>query len=136
MPTLRFQGVDTMRVRFLGRLAVLLALLGLGWDGERTKAQTAQEKPFTVPAGFEVDLAFKNPTPPSPFSLINICFDAKGRPLVSQENGPVLLCTELLKDGEYRTVTPYCEQVKNCQGMCWVGDALLLVGDGPDGAGL
>jgi putative heme-binding domain-containing protein len=63
-------------------------------------------------------------------------FDGKGRLLVSQENGPVLLCTDPDKDGVLQNVRPYCEQVKNCQGMCWVDDALFLVGNGPQGTGL
>jgi hypothetical protein len=99
-------------------------------------AETKGDRRFTVPEGFVVDTAAKNPDPKDPFSLVNICFDAKGRLLVSQEDGPVLLCTDPDKDGVLQNVRPYCELVKNCQGMCWVKDALLLVGDGPDGAGL
>src|SRR5262249_17860017 len=38
--------------------------------------------------------------------------------------------------GIMQTVRPYCQQVRNCQGICWVDDALLLVGDGPQGTGL
>ncbi len=91
---------------------------------------------FTVPEGFRVEMAAKNPDPKDVFSLVNMTFDAKGRLLVSQEGGPVLLCTDPDKDGVLQNVRPYCSIVKNCQGMCWVGDALLLVGDGPHGAGL
>jgi putative heme-binding domain-containing protein len=91
---------------------------------------------FTVPPGFRVEMAVQNPDPKDPFSLINLTFDARGRLLISQENGPVLLCTRPDKDGVFQTVKPYCKQVRNCQGMCWVRDALLLVGDGPQGAGL
>src|SRR5262249_47958226 len=69
-------------------------------------------------------------------SLANMTFDAKGRILVSRENGPILLCTNPNKDGVCETVKTYCDLVKNCQGMCWVKDALLLVGNGPDGVGL
>ena len=91
---------------------------------------------FTVPKGFRVEMAAKNPNPSDPFSLINMCFDAKGRLLVSREGGPILLCTQPDKDGVFQSVKPYCSQVKNCQGMCWVKDALFLVGDGPHGTGL
>jgi putative heme-binding domain-containing protein len=90
---------------------------------------------FTVPEGFTVELAVKPPMNDN-FSLVNMCFDAKGRLLVSREGGPVLLCTEPDAKGVLQSVKPYCEQVKNCQGMCWVKDALLLVGDGPKGTGL
>jgi glucose/arabinose dehydrogenase len=74
--------------------------------------------------------------PKLPFSVINMTFDAKGRLLVSQERGPVLLCTAPDNNGVLQTVKPYCSQVRNCHGMCWVKDALLLVGDGPGGTGL
>ena len=91
---------------------------------------------FTVPEGFRVEKAAQNPDPKDVFSLVNMTFDAKGRLLVSEENGPILLCTDPDKDGVLQNVRPYCSLVKNCQGMCWVGDALLLMGDGPKGVGL
>jgi putative heme-binding domain-containing protein len=97
---------------------------------------------FAVPLGFRVETVIppnpqsKNLDPKLPFSLVNMTFDAKGRLLVSQERGPVLLCTEPNKDGILQSIKPYCSQVTNCQGMCWVKDALLLVGNGPKGTGL
>ncbi len=100
------------------------------------KGAAAGNPRFTVPEGFRVEMAAKNPDPKDVFSLVNMTFDDKGRLLVSQENGPVLLCTEPDKDGVLQKVAPYCSVVKNCQGMCWVGDALLLMGNGPQGAGL
>ncbi len=110
---------------------------------------------FTVPPGFVVEMV----VPPNPklndpvsglsFSLVNLCFDAKGRLLVSREMargerggkpqamaGEVYLCTEPDKAGVFQNIKVYCDQVRNCQGMCWVRDALLLVGDGPQGTGL
>lgn len=91
---------------------------------------------FTVPEGFRVEPAVKDPGDRGPFSLVNMTFDDRGRLLVSQENGPTLLCTEPDKDGVFQKVTTYCDLVKNSQGMCWVKDALLLVGNGPQGVGL
>ncbi|MBL8822465.1 MAG: c-type cytochrome [Planctomycetia bacterium] len=97
---------------------------------------------FKVPEGFVVETVIPpNPVAPKlnpriPFSIINMTFDAKGRLLVSQERGPILLCTEQDQNGELKKIEPYCEQVKNAQGMCWVRDALLVVGDGPKGTGL
>ncbi len=99
-------------------------------------AQRARPAQFTVPSGFRVEQAVKPPADDPRFSLVNMTFDAKGRLLVSREGGPVLLCTDPDKDGVLQTVRPYCTQVKNCQGMCWVHDALLLVGNGPQGTGL
>ncbi|HXG10864.1 MAG TPA: HEAT repeat domain-containing protein [Gemmataceae bacterium] len=102
---------------------------------------------FTVPPGFRVEpvvrpnpkgLEAVNPRTKAklPFSLVNLTFDAKGRLLLSQENGPILLGTEPDDQGVFQSVKHYCEQVRNSQGMCWVKDALLLVGDGPQGTGL
>ncbi|MFN4261578.1 MAG: HEAT repeat domain-containing protein, partial [Gemmataceae bacterium] len=53
-----------------------------------------------------------------------------------QERGPILLCSAPDQDGVFQHVQPYGTQVTNCQGMCWVDDALLLVGQGPKGVGL
>ncbi|HMC66159.1 MAG TPA: HEAT repeat domain-containing protein, partial [Gemmataceae bacterium] len=105
------------------------------WKNQTWDAGSGDDR-FTVPSGFKVELAVKRPADDSNFSLVNLTFDAKGRLLVSREGGPVLLCTKPDKNGMLQSVKPYCEQVKNCQGMCWVNDALLLVGDGPQGTGL
>lgn len=91
---------------------------------------------FTVPEGFRVEQAVRAPDNDKTFSLVNMCFDNKGRLLVSREGGPILLCTDPDKNGVMQNVRPYCTLVTNCQGMCWVKDALLLVGNGPQGTGL
>ena len=78
----------------------------------------------------------KKPNNSDRFSLVNLTFDDKGRLLVSREGGPVLLCSQPDGMGVFTRVKPYCEQVRNCQGMCWIKDALFLVGDGPQGTGL
>jgi putative heme-binding domain-containing protein len=91
---------------------------------------------FKVPEGFRVVEAVKIPDTDPRFSLVNMCFDAKGRLLVSREGGPILICAKPDKDGVLQEVRPYCAQVKNCHGMVWVKDALFLVGDGPKGTGV
>jgi putative heme-binding domain-containing protein len=91
---------------------------------------------FIVPAGFRVEPAVKTPDNDRTFSLVNMTFDNRGRLLVSREGQGTFLCTDPDKDGVLQTVKPYCTQVKNSQGMCWVKDALLLIGSGPDGPGL
>jgi putative heme-binding domain-containing protein len=102
---------------------------GQDWEG-------GGDDRFTVPKDFRVEMAAKNPNPKDPFSLINLCFDARGRLFVSREGGPILVCTQPDKDGAFQSVKPFCQQVKSCQGMCWVKDVLFLVGDGPQGTGL
>src|SRR5438874_2139983 len=116
--------------------ALGLAVLPLDRTYSPAEVQAQPGGRFAVPPGFRVEQAVKIPDSDPRFSLVNMTFDAKGRLLVSREGGPVLLCTNPDQDGVLQTVTPYCTQVKNCQGMCWVKDALLLVGDGPKGTGL
>lgn len=126
-----------------GLAVLMLSLLVLvGSSLETAQADGAVTNRFTVPPGFVVETVIP-PQPKTigldpklPFSLINMTFDAKGRLLVAQERGPVVLCTNPDKDGILQTIKPYCKQVKNAQGLCWVRDALLVIGDGPQGAGL
>ncbi len=91
---------------------------------------------FAVPEGFRVEPAVKTPDDDRTFSLVNMTFDDRGRLLVSREGRGTFLCTDPDKDGVLQKVRPYCTQVINSQGMCWVKDALLLIGQGPDGPGL
>src|SRR5262249_45728000 len=102
---------------------------GLTWDA-------GGDDRFSVPPGFRVEMVAKNPDVGDPFSLINLTFDNRGRLLVSRENGSILLITQPNAEGVFQSVKAYCSRVRNCQGMCWVGDALLLVGAGPEGVGL
>jgi putative heme-binding domain-containing protein len=104
----------------------------VNWGG----AKTSRPPRFSVPEGFVVEQAVEPPETDRNFSLVNMTFDARGRLLVSRENGPVLLCTDPDDKGVCRSVRPYCKKVTNCQGMCWVDEALMLVGDGPQGTGL
>jgi putative heme-binding domain-containing protein len=86
--------------------------------GNRPRTGARRPAPGQFPAGH------------NHLSLVNMCFDAKGRLLISQERGPILLCTDPDSKGVFQNIRPYCDQVINCQGMCWVKDTLLLVGDG------
>ena len=107
------------------------------WAAFRWDAGGGDDR-FTLPEGFAVQTV----VPPSAVvngrrvSLVNMTFDNLARLLVSQEGGPVVLCTDPDSRGVMQTIRPFCTQVRNCQGMCWVKDALLLVGDGPEGTGL
>ena len=116
-------------VRVLGPYGRTEPWKNLTWD-------SGGDDRFSVPAGFRVEQAVKNPNNSDRFSLVNLTFDDKGRLLVSREGEPVLLCSQADGAGVFTRVRPYCEQVRNCQGMCWIKDALFLVGDGPQGTGL
>jgi putative heme-binding domain-containing protein len=106
-------------------------------------ARQPAKRGFTVPEGFKVETVVAPGTviegetnAKYRISFVNMCFDAKGRLLLSQEGGPIVLASEPNKDGVFQKLLPYCEQVTNCQGMCWAHDALYLVGNGPKGTGL
>jgi putative heme-binding domain-containing protein len=133
--SVNFVDKNWSQVRVLGRYGKVGPWTDLTWDA-------GGDDRFSVPPGFKVQTVV--PANPNakfldknlPFSLVNLTFDAKGRLLVSQERGFTLLCTEPDASGVFQSIKPYCKQVKNAQGMCWVKDALWLVGDGPQGTGL
>jgi putative heme-binding domain-containing protein len=127
---------DMQRAYVRASLTLCAVMVGFLFVCLLASAQPASRVQFTVPPGFRVELAVKPPADDAIFSLINMTFDDKGRLLISRENGPVLLCTRPDDKGVLQDVRPYCTQVRNCQGMCWVKDALLLVGNGPQGTGL
>lgn len=126
--------------------ANVLAPLGEGPWGNFQGGGTAvapKQRGFTVPEGFRVETVVAPGTKIEgednerfKISFVNMTFDAKGRLLLAQEGGPVVLALDPDKNGQFQKLVPYCEQIKNCHGMCWVRDALYLVGDGPKGTGL
>jgi putative heme-binding domain-containing protein len=69
-------------------------------------------------------------------SLIAMAFNAKGNILASQEGGPLLLISDADRDGTFETVKPFCDQLKNVQGILSIGAYVMAVGEGPDGGGL
>jgi glucose/arabinose dehydrogenase len=66
-------------------------------------------------------------------SLIAMTFNASGDILVSREGGGIYLIRDTNRDGTYESVTPFCEQVKNIQGMLSLGTRVFAVGEGPQG---
>ena len=74
------------------------------WDRGRATWDSGGDDRFAVPPGFRVELAVKAPRTTAGHSpLVNMTFDAKGRLLLSQEGGPILLCTEPNKDGVFQS---------------------------------
>ena len=96
---------------------------------------------FTIPSGFVMEkvipasATWDGMQAGKHVSFVNCCFDAKGRLLLSQEGGPILIC-EKPGEGETTKLPVYCSQITNCHGMCWAEDSLFLVGNGPQGTGL
>ncbi|MGD9634782.1 MAG: HEAT repeat domain-containing protein, partial [Pirellulales bacterium] len=69
-------------------------------------------------------------------SLISMAFNAQGNILASQEGGPLLLISDADRDGTFEKVQPFCDKVKNIQGILSLGAYVMAVGEGPDGGGL
>lgn len=88
---------------------------------------------FTLAPGLELERIAE---PGQVGSLVAMTWGNRGKLLVSRENGPVLVLHDDNGDGKFDQVTEYAREVKNCQGLCVVGDDLYAVGDGPKGAGM
>lgn len=69
-------------------------------------------------------------------SLVCMTFDEFGQIIASRENGPLVIVRDTDRDGVVDTVEPYCDRVKNCQGLLALSGKLFAVGDGPQGAAL
>lgn len=69
-------------------------------------------------------------------SLISASFNEFGQLLVSQENGPLLLCMDTNQDGTFDKIRPYCDLVTNCQGILALSGLAFVIADGPEGTGL
>ncbi|MAG54794.1 MAG: hypothetical protein CMJ83_00730 [Planctomycetes bacterium] len=69
-------------------------------------------------------------------SLINLCLDDRGRPIVSVERGAVLRLLDNDGDGKYESHETFCSLVKSCQGLLYSRGGLYAVGAGPKGTGL
>jgi hypothetical protein len=88
---------------------------------------------FIVPDEFELTRVAE---PKMVGSLVAMTWGNRGRLIVSRERGPILCAIDDNGDGIFDRVVEYTTEVKNCQGLCTVGDDLYAVGSGPKGVGL
>ncbi len=88
---------------------------------------------FEIAPGFELKRIAE---PELVGSLVAISWGHRGRLLASREHGPILNLIDENQDGTYEKVTEFTNKVKNCQGLCQVGDLLYAVGEGPNGTGI
>ncbi|MGD9723204.1 MAG: HEAT repeat domain-containing protein [Pirellulales bacterium] len=102
-----------------------------------TSARAADAPPlegrFTPRDGFVVEEVV---TPGSTGSLVAMAFDESGGMIASRERGPLILVRDTDGDGKFETITTFCDQVKNCQGILPLGQHVFAVGDGPSGPAL
>jgi len=88
---------------------------------------------FVVPDEFEL---VRVAEPKMVGSLVAMTWGNRGRLMVSRERGPIEALIDDNGDGVYDRVVEYSTEVKNCQGLCTVGDDLYAVGSGPKGVGV
>jgi len=110
------------------RYLLAASLLSLFLSG-CSKEEPILEGSFQVPAGFVVEPAADAD---QVGSLIQVTFDAKGRPLVSKERSHPTLLLDNDGDGQFETEQTFSDQVENCQGVFFDGSTLYAICTNPD----
>ncbi|MCB1020961.1 MAG: heme-binding protein, partial [Acidobacteria bacterium] len=114
-------------------LSISLAL-AVGLAGCGSKDEPVLEGPFQVPAGFVVEPVADVE---QVGSLVQVTFDAQGRPVVSKERAHPVMLLDSDGDGKFETEKTVSDQVNNCQGLWYDGPTLYCIGDNLEGkAGL
>jgi len=108
----------------------LLAALACGLATPGMAADPPAKDRFTPLPGFAVQEVV---TPGSTGSLVAMSFSEAGDMIVSREQGPLLLVQDKDHDGQFETVSTFCDQVTNCQGILPLGPHVFAVGNGPSG---
>ncbi|MCI0622264.1 MAG: hypothetical protein L0387_11465, partial [Acidobacteria bacterium] len=89
---------------------------------------------FRAKPGFMIDVVAE---PELTGSIVAMTFDTKGRPVISRENGPVLILEDTNGDGKFDHAKEYTRKVTNCQGILAYDErTYYLVGNGPQADGL
>jgi putative heme-binding domain-containing protein len=122
----RFNDTQWLAARSFGALGATLP-----WGNEVTVA--GADGRFKVTPNFHVEWVID---PKQTGSLVCMTFDEFGQIIASRENGPLIVIRDDDKDGLVDTVSTYCEELKNCQGLLAISGKLFAVGDGPQGAAL
>jgi len=106
---------------------------GQGPDAVRAAGPTDPSR-FHVKPGFTIDVAAE---PALTGSIVCMTLDVKGRPVVSRENGPIVILDEPDAARKFQKAREYTSKVRNCQGLlAWDAATFYVVGQGPEGAGL
>ncbi len=108
----------------MNRLFIAMLIAGLFACG--SKEEPLLEGPFQVPAGFVVEPAADVELVGS---LVQVAFDAQGRPVVSKERAHPTMLIDSDGDGMFETEKTVSDQVNNCQGLWYDGPTLYCIGD-------
>jgi putative heme-binding domain-containing protein len=96
-------------------------------------AREQSHERFTLPEDFQLSEILDSKTAGS---LIALTFNEFGHLVVSRETEGLFLVFDKDNDGKFETVRPYCDKVKNCQGLLCLNGEVFATGDGPEGAAL
>ena len=122
----RFNDIQWLGARSFGPLNATLP-----WGNEVSVAGAGDR--FKVTPEFHVEWVV-DPKDTGP--LICMTFDEFGQIVAARENGPLVVIRDEDKDGLVETVSTYCEDIKNCQGLLSISGKMYAVGEGPQGVGL
>ena len=88
---------------------------------------------FTPVPGFEVEEVLPAQ---ETGSLIAASFNEFGQLIVSQEKGPLLICSDTDGNGSFDEIRDYCDRITNCQGILPLSGVVFAIADGDEGTGL
>ena len=126
-------------VKVIGEFGKIGPWPPVSWNGAkessiRTNGGKADPGRFRVKPGFTIDVAAE---PALTGSIVCMTLDVKGRPVVSRENGPIVILDEPDAAGKFQKATEFTSKVRNCQGLlAWDAATFYVVGQGPEGTGL
>lgn len=105
------------------------------WDRREEVAieQTSENERFRVGSEFEVEELLGNE---KTGSLVTMAFNEFGHIVAAQEGGPLLLIYDTDRDDRVDKVRPYCDLVKNIQGILPLNGDVYVTGEGAEGAGI
>lgn len=69
-------------------------------------------------------------------SLIAMAFNEFGQIIAAKEGGPLVMFYDSDNDQIVDKVRPFCDEVKNCQGILALNGDVYVTGDGPQGTAL
>ncbi|HEX4148319.1 MAG TPA: hypothetical protein VHY20_05000, partial [Pirellulales bacterium] len=103
------------------------------WGDQVAGADGSRPKRFTLLREFRIERVLASA---STGSLVAMAFNEWGEILLAREGGPLLLVIDRNKDGIPETVTTYCDQVTNCQGILPLNGEVYVVAQGTQGAAI
>ncbi|MCC6508241.1 MAG: HEAT repeat domain-containing protein, partial [Pirellulaceae bacterium] len=105
------------------------------WDRreEVAREETSENERFRVGPEFAVQELMSNE---QTGSLVTMAFNEFGHIVAAQEGGPLLLIYDTDRDDKVDKVRPYCDLIKNVQGILPLNGEVYVTGEGEQGAGL